>query len=61
VRALKTQHGLAPNFETKWSKVLHRRAAFYLALVDLFLANERLRFRGLVVPDKGLLEHARFE
>jgi hypothetical protein len=61
VRALKVAHGLAPNFEAKWSKVSPAQAAFYFALIDLFLDNERLRFRGLVVPDKSLLDHARFE
>ena len=33
----------------------------YTALTDFFLADERLRFRGLVVPDKDLLDHARFD
>lgn len=61
VRALKAEHGLAPDFEAKWSKVSPAQAAFYLALVDLFLGDERLRFRGLVVPDKGLLDHTRFD
>jgi hypothetical protein len=60
IRALKTEHGLAPHFEAKWSKVSPAQAGFYLALIDLFLADERLRFRGLVVPDKSLLDHARF-
>jgi hypothetical protein len=61
VRALKAQHGLAPDFEAKWSKVSPAQSAFYLALIDLFLRDERLRFRGLVVPDKSKLDHARFE
>lgn len=61
VRALKAEHGLAPDFEAKWSKVSPAQAAYYLALIDLFLADERLRFRGLVVPDKGLLDHKRFD
>ncbi|HLH12113.1 MAG TPA: DUF3800 domain-containing protein [Methylovirgula sp.] len=61
VRALKAEHGLAPDFEAKWTKISPAKAAFYLAMVDLFLGDERLRFRGLVVPDKGLLDHARFE
>lgn len=60
VRALKTQHGLSPAFEVKWTKVSPAKAAFYLALVDMFLADHRLRFRGLVVPDKGVLDHDRF-
>jgi hypothetical protein len=61
VRKLKSAHGLAPEFEAKWTKVSPAKIEFYRELVDLFLADERLRFRGLVVPDKGLLEHARFD
>jgi len=61
VRALKAEHRLAPDFEAKWTKISPAKADFYLALLDLFLADERLRFRGLVVPDKGLLDHARFD
>ena len=60
VRALKVAHGLKPDFEAKWTKVSPAKAAFYLALIDLFLADDRLRFRGLVVPDKARLDHARF-
>ncbi len=61
VRELKSTHGLAPDFEAKWTKISPAKAEFYLDLVDLFLADDRLRFRGLVVPDKGLLDHARFD
>jgi hypothetical protein len=60
IRALKSAHGLKPDFEAKWTKVSPGKAAFYLALIDLFLADDRLRFRGLVVPDKARLDHARF-
>lgn len=61
IRALKAAHGLKPGFEAKWTKVSPAKADFYLALIDLFLAEERLRFRGLLVPDKALLDHARFD
>lgn len=61
VRALKARHGLASGFEAKWTKVSPGKAGFYLDLVDLFLADDRLRFRGLVVPDKGVLDHAAFD
>lgn len=60
IRALKIAHGLKPSFEAKWTKVSPAKAAFYLALIDLFLADDRLRFRGLLVPDKRLIDHARF-
>ncbi|GAK33173.1 hypothetical protein JCM17846_19600 [Iodidimonas nitroreducens] len=60
VRKLKSEHGLAPDFEAKWTKISPAKVEFYLALLDLFLADERMRFRGILVPDKGLLDHARF-
>ena len=61
IRSLKTAHGLARSFEAKWTKVSPAKLAFYVALVDLFLADEGLRFRGLLVPDKALLDHSRFD
>jgi hypothetical protein len=61
VRALKSAHGMGSSFEAKWTKVSPAKSDFYLALIDLFLADDRLRFRGLVVPDKGRLDHTRFD
>jgi len=61
IRALKTAHGLKPDFEAKWTKVSPGKATFYLALINFFLNDDRLRFRGLVVPDKARLDHARFD
>lgn len=60
-RRLKIKHGLSRDFEAKWVKVSPAKVTFYLDLIDLFLSDDRLRFRGLVVPDKRLLDHARFE
>lgn len=61
IRSLKVSHGLGSNFEAKWTKVSPAKADFYLDLVDLFLNEGRLRFRGLVVPDKNIIDHARFD
>ena len=61
IRALKITHGLKPGFEAKWTKVSPAKASFYSKLIDFFLDDERLRFRGLLVPNKGLLDHARFD
>jgi hypothetical protein len=60
IRALKAAHGLPRLFEVKWTKVSPAKGAFYLALVRLFLEEPHLRFRGVVVPDKALLDHRRF-
>lgn len=60
IRALKSEYGLAPNFEAKWTKISPAKADFYLALLNIFFEDERLRFRGVVVPDKTGLDHERF-
>ena len=52
-RALKTKHGLKPDFETKWPKVSPAKIEFYLALVDLLLDDGRLDFRGVVMAGAG--------
>ena len=61
VRALKVEYGLKSAFEAKWTKLSPAKTYFYLALIDFFLTDDRLRFRGLVVPDKKQLDHGRFE
>jgi hypothetical protein len=60
VRALKREHGLADGFEIKWTKVSPAKTAFYRAVIGLFFADEKLAFRGLVVPNKEALRHAEF-
>ncbi len=46
--------------ELKWIKVSRSRLSFYLELVDWFLAEESLHFRGLVVLNKSHLDHEKF-
>ncbi len=60
IRALKAAHGLARDFEIKWTKVSPAKAAFYVALVDLFGADPDLHFRGYVAHGKTRLRHADF-
>jgi len=60
MREIKGRHGMAPLFETKWTKVSPAKVQFYLDLVDLFFDESALRFRALVVPDKNKLDHATF-
>jgi len=60
LRGLKAEHGLAPDFEVKWTKISGGKIDFYRAVLDLFLQDEALRFRGVLIPDKGALNHGRF-
>lgn len=60
IKALKAAHGLPATFEIKWVKVSPGKLSFYQALLDLFFDEPELNFRGLVVPEKQKLDHARF-
>ncbi|PJK12220.1 hypothetical protein CO614_05620 [Lysobacteraceae bacterium NML120232] len=60
IKELKAAHGLPAAFEIKWVKVSPGKLPFYQALLDLFFDESELSFRGLVVPDKQKLDHARF-
>ena len=60
IREIKKRHGLSLAFEAKWTKVSHSKIEFYKDLVSYFFENTELHFRGVVVPDKGTLDHAAF-
>ncbi len=55
VQDMKTRHKAAG--ELKWTKASNARLDFYLELVDWFLAEVPVHFRGLVVLHKGRLNH----
>lgn len=46
--------------ELKWSKTSKSRLPFYLEVIDWFLAESPLNFRGLVVLNKQTLNHDAF-
>lgn len=58
IRNIKHTHGLASDFEIKWTKVSNGQIGFYSALLDYFFGNPNLHFRALIVPDKSKLRHA---
>jgi hypothetical protein len=60
VRDIKLKHDLATDFELKWTKVSPAKLDFYLSIVDYFLDDDDLHFRGVVIPDKRLLDHDGF-
>ena len=57
IREIKQKHGLERDFEIKWTKVSPSKLAFYQDIVDYFFDDDDLHFRGLVVPDKNVLDH----
>ena len=60
LRNLKAKHGLSPTFEAKWTKISAGKADYYCELVRYFFDSNYLHFRGVVVPDKNVLDHSAF-
>jgi hypothetical protein len=61
IKEIKQKHGLKPEFEIKWNKVSKSKTDFYRELINFFFDTDKLNFRGLVVADKGELEHGRYD
>lgn len=57
LREIKQKHGMAAQFEVKWTKVSPAKTGLYLDLVDYFFDDDDLHFRALIVPDKTKLRH----
>lgn len=61
IREIKQKHGLERDFEIKWTKVSPSKLAFYQDIVDYFFDDDDLHFRGLIIPDKSVLDHERHQ
>jgi len=57
LREIKARHNLPPHFEVKWGKVSPAKVEFYLDWLDLFLDDDDLHFRAVVIPQKSKLLH----
>jgi hypothetical protein len=60
IRSIKQEHGLPANFEVKWNKVSPAKLSFYKRLIDYFFDDDDLYFRALIVPDKSILNHQKY-
>lgn len=60
IAEIKTKHGIAKDFEIKWSKSSPARLDFYLDVIDYFFDDDDLAFRGIIAPKTGL-NHAAFQ
>lgn len=60
IREIKRKHRLGSDFEIKWTKVSNSKLSFYMEILDYFFDDDDLHFRGLVVPDKTVLNHQQF-
>lgn len=61
VRKIKEARSRKPWVELKWNRVSPAGADVYFDVLDYFFANNDLTFRGLIIPDKTILNHNAFE
>lgn len=54
---IKKKHRIKPEAEVKWTKASPGNRSLYLDFLDYFFDDDDLHFRGVVVPDKGVLDH----
>jgi len=60
IRELKRAMGVSPRCELKWSGVSPAKLELYEAIIRYFFSQPELRFRAVVIPSKGELDHAQF-
>lgn len=60
IMEIKQDYGIDPVSEVKWTKISPSNELLYRNLVDYFFDDDDLHFRGLIVPDKSILDHQSF-
>lgn len=58
---IKAKHGIPKESEVKWTKISPCNEPLYKDIIDYFFDDDDLHFRGLVVPDKTLLDHEKYK
>jgi len=57
---IKAKHNLQHKDELKWTKISKNHFQLYMDIIDYFFDDDDLHFRGLMVPDKNILQHEKF-
>lgn len=60
IRDIKERNNFCVTSEAKWTKVCTKNLQLYFDLINFFFDTSELKFRCLLVPDKTLLDHNRF-
>lgn len=60
IREIKERNGVSKHSEVKWTKVGPVKKQLYIDLVNYFFDDDDLNFRVLIVPDKTILNHEKY-
>lgn len=61
IKKIKMRNSISPTAELKWTKISPAKVDVYKDLIDYFFDDDSLRFRAIIVPDKGRLNHDAFQ
>lgn len=61
IAQIKIDHDLTRHYEIKWTKVSPSKEEFFKAVIDYFFDDDDLHFRGVLILDKGQLDHVSFK
>lgn len=57
---IKSKYGLQHKDELKWTRISGNHYQLYIDILDYFFDDDDIHFRGLVIPDKQILQHEKF-
>ena len=57
---IKAKYNLQHKDELKWTKISSNHSQPYMDIIDYFFDDDDMHFRGLMIPDKSLLQHEKF-
>ena len=61
IKQLKEKYGISRFQEIKWIKISPAKDKFYKELVNFFIEENSLRFRGIKIVNKNQLNHKKFK
>ena len=60
IKDIKIRNGVNPTAEVKWTKVSPSKKQLYIDLINYFFDDDDLHFRGLIIPNKSVLNHEKY-
>lgn len=60
IKQIKIRNDVSKTMELKWTKISPAKVDLYTDLINYFFDDDDLRFRAILVPDKGKLDHEKF-
>jgi hypothetical protein len=60
IKEIRNRHNMPSDFEFKWTKVSSSKSQMYRDVIDYFFDDDDIKFRCLIIPDKRIVNHSKF-